>query len=164
MTAPKATPANTTAAAKKAPATVTQLDTAKTTAKDAAKATHPSSAAKGAPAPAEKAEKPAPAGKVLPTAPGELTWAPKSEADPREHAVGVKYTYRLTEGSDGGWFAALRTTSGGKWVNVAGKCSTVDEAKMLCGWVEAGAMWLTYSKLQGVPFADVIANHSPIAT
>jgi hypothetical protein len=34
--------------------------------------------------------------------------------------VGVKYTYRIQEGSSGGWFASLRTTTGGKWVNVAG--------------------------------------------
>jgi hypothetical protein len=150
--------------AKNAPATVTKLDTGKTATKAAAKATHPASAAKTAPAKAgpTAAEKPPPVGKVLPAQPSALDWGPKSDTDPQETAVGAKFTYRLTAGEKGGWFAALRTTAVGKWVKVAGKCATVDEAKLLCAWAEAGAMWLTYAKLQGVPFATVVEQHSAL--
>jgi hypothetical protein len=165
MTAPKATPAKSTTTAKKAPATVTEIDPAKTAAaKAAAKAAHPATVSKAAPAKpaaptAPKAEKPAPTGKLLPANPAALTWAPKSEEDPTPTAIGTKYTYRLSEGTKGGWFAELRTTSGGRWVNVAGRCETREEAQTLCRYVESGCMWLTYAKLQGTAFADVIANH-----
>lgn len=140
------------------PASTTKTAAKKATPAKAAPAEKP--AAAPAPAPAKAADKPAAAAKLLPATPGELTFAPKSEKDPTPMAVGAKYTYRIQEGASGGFFASLRTTTGGKWVNVAGRCETVEQAQKLAGWAEGGAFWLTYAKFQGVPFATVVENHT----
>lgn len=102
--------------------------------------------------------KPAPASKELPT-PAKLEWTENKE-DGGSDTSDAKYTFKVREGSSGGWFASLRTTKGGRWVTIAGKAPSQDDAKQLAGWASAGAMWLTYSKLQGVPFATVVANHT----
>lgn len=128
----------------------------------------PAPAAKAAPAPAAKkpgerpAKKAAPAKaaptvKKLPKA-GKLTWEEKGD-DGLLQANGARHQYRVKEGSAGGYFATQRLAKGGKWVHVAGRCNTVDEAKELAGYVEGGATWLSYQNMVGIPYAKVVETH-----
>lgn len=82
-----------------------------------------------------------------PTAPAALVWD-------GDTAVGAKFTYRRTR-SAAGFQVELRTTVRGKWVSVAGTCSTLHQTEILAGYAEAGATWLTYRKVAGAPFSKL---------
>jgi hypothetical protein len=59
---------------------------------------------------APKAEKAAPAAKLLPTTiAAPLVW---TDADEVHTAQDGKYTYRVREGTEGGWYASLKTAGG----------------------------------------------------
>lgn len=148
MTAPQAKATSTTrkAAAKKTTATVTPIDTAKGTDADA-----PAKADVEA-APAQRA--PRTVNKVGPLPkPVTLAWA---EKDGKHVAQSGRYRYRITEGADGGWFAATAT---GKWVPLLGRCETLDEAKQVCEIDAAGAHWMAWTKFNGVALATLIEEH-----
>jgi hypothetical protein len=47
-------------------------------------------------------------------------------------------------------------------VNVAGKASTLDEAKQLAGWTSNDPFWLANAKLQDVSYARVIEDDTAL--
>lgn len=146
--------------AKKAPAKKASPAKATSTDKTPGTATAKPSPVKAVPAKAV-APKAAPKVQELP-APAPLEWT-ENKDDGGVDATDSKYTFKVREGSAGGWYAQLRTTKGGRWVNVAGKAPSMADAKLLAEYASAGAMWLTYAKHSGTPFATVIANHTPAA-
>jgi hypothetical protein len=97
--------------------------------------------------------------RVLPK-PAKLTFEAKGEDGDLLMAAGARHQYRVKEGASGGWFAEQRLAKGGKWVHVAGRCDTAEQAKELAGMVEAGATWLSYQKFAGIAYAKVIEDFS----
>lgn len=151
------------AAAKKAPAkdaTVTQLPVAE---KAAAKAAHP------AKQPAKKAPAKAPAKKaarVAPVAKGDrklgkpitMEWSTKTVKDVEYHvATGARHHYRISLGEHG--FVAEQKLHAGSWSQMGGRCATVEDAKTLAGWNEAGCTWLAYRDVVGTEFAALVETY-----
>lgn len=95
--------------------------------------------------------------RVLPKV-AKLTWTTKDDGD-LHVANGARHQFRVSEGGSGGFFAQQRLAKGGKWVHVAGRADTLDQAKELAGYVEAGATWLSYQNMAGVAYAKVIESY-----
>jgi hypothetical protein len=103
-------------------------------------------------APAERA--PRTVNKVGPLPkPVKLSWA---EKDGKYSAESGRYRYRITEGDDGGWFAATAT---GKWVPLLSRCDTLDVAKQVCEIDAAGAHWMAWTKFNGVALARLVEQY-----
>jgi hypothetical protein len=91
--------------------------------------------------------------------PAKLVWEAKTVRDvDYQVAEGARHLYRVHRGDDGGWWAQQKLKAG-SWSAMAGVCKTVEEAKTLAGFNEAGALWLAYSSVTGTPFDKLVETY-----
>lgn len=80
-----------------------------------------------------------------------------------DDAGNPRYQYRVQEGSSGGFFASQRLAKGGKWTTLggSGKGTSVEQAKRLAEFADAGAHWLAYTQQQALTHQQVTDTYGP---